>query len=133
MKKKPDSLIYILGLVGLIIVAIITTAIISAVKNNQSAPADIRAHAGVIDIVKLTGTVSSTDDAAGTVTVDNVQFSAETRSGPAINYGTWTVTPPASVNLNSLISGKTVTFVVNSASFDVASHKVVASQLSVSN
>ena len=132
MKKQPDSLIYLAVICGLIIFGIITTAIISTVKNNQTAPADIRARAGVVNIVKLTGTVSDTNTTDGTVTVSNVQLSPENRSGPAVNYGTWVVTPPLSVNISSLFPGKTVTFVVDAASFDVATHKVVASELTIS-
>lgn len=131
MKKKSDSLIYIAALCGLIVVAIVTTAIIGAVKNNQGAPADIRARAGVVNIVKLTGTVSDVNTTDGLVTVANVQLSPESRSGPAANYGTWTVTPPTSFNIISLTPGRTVSFVVNSASFDVATHQVVASQMSI--
>ncbi len=132
MKNKPDSLIYIMALVGLIVAGVITTAIINSVKNNQSAPADIRARAGVINIVKLTGTVTDTSSANGTITVAGVQLAPESRSGPAVNYGTWTVTPPQSVSISSLAPGQAVNFVVDAASFDVATHKVVASELTVS-
>ncbi len=133
MKKRPDNLLYLAAICGLVIAGIITTAIISAVKNNQAAPADIRARAGVVDIVKLTGTVTDTSSTDNTVTVANVMLSAESRSGPAVNYGTWTVTPPRSISISSLLPGKTVNFVVSAASFDVATHKVVASQMSMSN
>jgi len=130
MKKKPDSLIYVVVLFGLIIAAVITTSIINAVKNNQSS-SDIRARAGMVNIIKLTGTVSEVNATNGTITVANVQFSPKTRSGPAVNYGTWTVTPPLRVNISTLTPGKTVSFVVNSASFDVATRNVTASQLTV--
>lgn len=131
MNKKPDSLIYLMALVGLIIAGAVTTAIINSVKNNQSAPADIRARAGVVNIVKLTGTVTDTNTADATITVANVQLAPESRSGPAVNYGTWKVTPPLSVNFSTITSGQTVNFVVDAASFDVATHKVVASELTV--
>lgn len=131
MKKKPDSLIYLMALVGLIIAGAVTTAIINSVKNNQTAPADIRARAGVINIVKLTGTVTDTSIADSTITVANVQLAPESRSGPAVNYGSWKVTPPLSVSIASISPGQTVNFVVEAASFDVATHKVVASELTV--
>lgn len=131
MQKRPDSLVYIIAIVSLIIVAIITTTIISSLKNNSGSATDIRARAGVINIVKLIGTVSDIDSVNGTLTVVGVQLAPESRSGPATNYGTWTVTPPRSFNLSSAAAGNTISFVVQSTSFDVASHKVVASQMTL--
>lgn len=131
MKNKPDSLVYLIALVGLIIAGAVTTAIINSVKNNQSAPADIRARAGVVNIVKLTGTVTDTSNADSTITVANVEIAPESRSGPAVNYGSWKVTPPLSVSISSIAPGQTVNFVVDAASFDVATHKVVASELTI--
>lgn len=132
MKKRPDSLTYIAILLVCIVVAAITTAIISSVKNNQAAPADIRARAGIVDIVKLTGTLTNIDTAKGILTVNNVTLAPDSRTGPATNYGTWTVTPPQSFNLSAAVTGKTITFTINADSFDVASHNVVASQVTVS-
>lgn len=132
MKKRPDSLIYVAVLFVLIIAAVVTTSIINAVKNNQSAPTDIRARAGVINIVKLNGTITDVNNADGIVTVANVEMSADSRSGPAINYGTWKVTPPVGFNFFSATVGKNVSFVVNAASFDVATKQVVASEMTIS-
>ena len=56
-------------------------------KNNQSSAVDIRAKAGVTNTLKLTGTVDSIDETAGTITVLDVQFAEESRSGKAVNYG----------------------------------------------
>src|SRR5512135_324014 len=119
MKRKPDSLIYIIVLFVLVVAGIITTAIINAVKSNQGTQTDIRARAGIVNVVKLTGTVSDINSTEGTITVNDVMFAPETRSGPATNYGTWQVTPPTSFDINSLSPGRTVTFVINSTSFDV--------------
>lgn len=131
MKRRPDSLTYIVFLFVLIIVAAISSAIINAVKNNTSSPADIRARAGVVDIVKLTGTVASVDETNGIVTISNVQLAPESRTGPAVNYGTWTVTPPRTFTLSSARIGAEADFVINSDSFNVASKQVIASQMSV--
>ncbi len=131
MRKTPNTFIYVIALFGLIIVGVVTTAIINVVKNNQTAPTDIRARAGVVNIIKLVGTVASVNSADGTLMVENVQFSPESRSGPAINYGTWTVTIPTSFNLLSASVGTNVSFVVNASSFDVATHKVSATQITV--
>lgn len=131
MKKKPDSLIYIMALAGLIVVAIITTSIIGAVKNNNGT-ADIRAKAGVVNTLKLIGTVESLDDATRTLTVLDVQFSPESRSGKAVNYGTWKVIAPAAFDIFSAVPGAKINFTVNSDSFDVALKEVVAAQMSLS-
>jgi hypothetical protein len=123
-------MIYAIALGALVVVGIITTAIIDAVRNNQGA-ADIRAKAGVTNTLKLTGTVESVDEAAGTISVSDVQFDPSSRSGKAVNYGTWNVIPPSSFNLLSATPGTKVAFTVNSDSFDVASKQVVAAQVTV--
>ena len=131
MKKRANRLVYIILILLIIVAGIITTTIINSLKNNTS-PADIRARAGVINTLKLTGTVSDIDTANVTMTVDNVILNAESRSGQEINYGTWIVTPPRTFTLSSASPGTKVTFVVNSASLDVASRQVVASQVTIS-
>lgn len=130
MNKKPDSLIYILALAGLIVAGVVTTSIISAIKNNQSGT-DIRAKAGVVNTLKLVGTVESTDDLTGTIRVLDVQFSSESRSGKAVNYGAWIVTPPNTFNFLTAIPGTHIQFTVNSDSFDVMKKQVVAAEMSI--
>lgn len=130
MNKKPDSLVYIMALAGLIVVAIITTSIIGAVKNNDSAT-DIRAKAGVVNTLKLVGTIESMDTATRILTVLDVQFSPESRSGKAVNYGTWKVTAPTAFDILSASPGSKINFTVNSDSFDVALKEVVAAQMSL--
>ncbi len=128
--KKAKGLPYIVAALVLIIVGIITTAIIGAVKNSAST-SDIRAKAGVTNTLKLTGFVGTVDDISGTISVENVQFDESSRSGPAHNYGTWTVTPPRAFSLLSAQPGKKVTFTVQTESFNVAVKKVSAVQLTV--
>ncbi|MEK7533631.1 MAG: hypothetical protein AAB542_04315 [Patescibacteria group bacterium] len=129
MNKKPDAMIYAMALGGLIIAGIITTAIINVVRNNQSSAVDIRAKAGVTNTLKLTGTVDSIDETAGTITVLDVQFAEESRSGKAVNYGRWTVTPPVTFSLMSAIPGANITFTVASDSFNVVSKQVTAANV----
>ena len=128
--KKTKGLPYIVVALVLVIVGIVTTAIIGAVKNNDST-SDIRAKAGVTNTLKLTGIVGAVDDVNGTITVENVQFDETSRSGPATNYGTWTVTPPQAFSLFSAQSGKKLTFTVQTESFNVAVKKVSAVQMTV--
>lgn len=120
-----------MALAGLIIAGVVTTSIIGAIKNNQSGT-DNRAKAGVTNTLKLTGTVESVDDVARTLQVLNVQFSDESRSGKAVNYGTWIVTPPNTFDFPSAQPGTKISFTVNSDSFDVMKKEVVAAQMAVS-
>lgn len=124
-------MVYAIALGALIVMGVITTAIINVVKNNQSSATDIRAKAGVVNTLKLVGTVDSTDDINGTITVLNVQFDDESRSGKPVNYGTWSVTPPMTFSLSSALPGTRISFTVNSDSFNVASKQVVAAQVTV--
>lgn len=124
-------MVYAIALGALIIMGVVTTAIINVVKNNQSSATDIRAKAGVVNTLKLTGTVDSINDTAGTITVLNVQFADESRSGKPVNYGTWSVTPPATFSLSSALPGTRISFTVNSDSFNVSSKQVVAAQVTV--
>ncbi|MEK7060868.1 MAG: hypothetical protein AAB937_01390 [Patescibacteria group bacterium] len=132
MNKKPNSLIYIVAAVGLIIVGIVTTAIINAVKNtNQSGGTDIRARAAVTNTLKLTGIVSEVIDLEGMLIVSNVQFADTSRSGTAKDYGTWKVFVPTNFALITATVGSTVTFNIDAKSFNVTTKSVVASQITV--
>jgi hypothetical protein len=130
MNKKPDSMMYIMGLAGLIVVAVITTSIISAVKNSGNAT-DTRAKAGVVNTLKLVGTIESVDALTRELTVLDVQFAAESRSGKAVNYGTWKVMPPAAFDSTNAVPGVKINFTVNSDSFDVSAKQVIAAQMSI--
>lgn len=124
-------MMYAIVLGALVVAGIITTTIINVVRNNQNNATDIRAKAGVINTLKLSGTVDSINEASGTLTVLDVQFADESRSGKAINYGTWVVTPPSTFNLLSAGPGTKITFTISSDSFDVAAKQVVAAAVTV--
>lgn len=123
-------MIYAIALGALVVMGMITTAIIDRVKSSQSS-ADVRAKAGVTNTLKLTGTVESVDESSGTIVVNDVQFTTESRSGKVANYGTWTVTPPSTFNLLSANPGASIAFTISADSFNVETHAVVASQISV--
>lgn len=130
MSKKPDALVYIIALGILIVAGIITTSIINAVKTNEGA-SDIRAKAGTLNTLKLTGVVTSVDETDGTIIVSNVQFDQSSRSGKAVNYGTWKVAPPNTFALSQAAPGQTIAFTISSTSFDVASKRVAAVSISI--
>lgn len=124
-------MVYAIALGSLIIVGAITTTIINVVKNNNSSATDIRAKAGVVNTLKLVGTVDSVDSMGNTITVLDVQFAPESRSGKPVNYGIWTVTPPPTFSLGTAAPGTKISFTVNSDSFDVVSRNVSAANVTI--
>lgn len=130
MNKKPDALVYIVALGALIVVGIVTTSIINVVKTKEGS-ADIRAKAGTLNTLKLTGVVTSVDEAAGTIIVSDVQFDQTSRSGKAVNYGTWTVTPPNTFSISQAVPGIKIAFTISSTSFNVSSKQVAAVSVTV--
>ncbi len=130
MNRKPDSLLYFAALAALVIVGIITTSIINAIKTNN-AGTDIRAKAGVTSTLKFSGVVSQINDVDGSIVIDNMQLSAESRSGSAVDYGTWTVTPPRTFVAGSAPPGTRVSFTVSSDKFDVSSKHATAAEMTV--
>ena len=82
MNKKTNNLLYLGVAGGLIIIGIITTTIINAVKNSNSASGtDIRARAAQTNTLKLTGTITEVVDIEGMLIVSGVQFADTSRSG----------------------------------------------------
>lgn len=128
LKKRPDAMIYAIALGVLVVMGMITTAIIDRVKSSQNA-GDYRAKAGVTNTLKLTGIVESVNELAGTITVSNVEFASVSRSGKAVNYGRWTVTPPSTFNLMTINPGANISFTISADSFNVETRAVVASEI----
>lgn len=124
-------MVYILALAGLIVAGVITTTIINVIKNNQN-EVDIRAKAGTLNTLKFMGVVSQINDIDGTIMVNDVQLTQESRSGNAVNYGIWTVTPPTSFSLFSAQPGTKISFTVSTNTFNVASREVAAVTVTIS-
>src|SRR3989304_8509608 len=101
MKKEGSNLeiLYIYATVGLIILAIIVSAIINSVKSGATS-ADIRARAGVKGTLQFVGVVTAAD--AGVLTVSDFKF-ADSRNGKGL--GTWQVTPGQGVDIYALPAG----------------------------
>lgn len=127
--RGTDSFLYLIATVGLVIAAILTSAIINATRDKQASPTDIRARAGATNTLKLIGTVSSVDEVQRALMVDDVQFAQESISGAPKNLGTWTVTPPFQFSLGTAYPGASVQFAVDAKTFDVASRSVVATEV----
>ncbi len=119
-----NSNVLLLGSVLLIVLAIVVVAVID--RNGSGSGSDIRARAGQVFTLKLTGVVNSIDETAGTITVSSVQFDSESRSGEAKDLGEWLITPPADFNYASVSPGTPVLIGVDAKTFQVTSHKLTA-------
>lgn len=129
--KRSTGFFYFFGSIVLLVGAIIFIAIFNKI-NEGSAPTDIRARAGTTSTLQFLGVIASMDSAKGTMTVDNLQLASESRSGSAKNYGTWEVTVPVQFNLNQAVPGTVVAIRVETKTFDVSSHKLLATDVILS-
>lgn len=124
-EKKQNNILFFIGSVLLIIVAIAVSAILQKNTTSQEKSSDVRARAGVASSLELTGVLSSIDDISNVFILDNVKFpGSDTQS-----LGTWTVSPPPKFSLSSLSAGKTVRIKVNAATFLATSHTVTATEV----
>lgn len=121
---------YILVAVVVIVAGIGTTAIINVIKNREPS-SDIRARAGTLNTLKLSGVVREVKPTEGIITVDRIKFSDDSRSGPETNYGLWTVAPPREFDFKSIRVGNSVEFTVETTTFNVASKSVVATYITI--
>lgn len=120
--KKGNLLL--LGSVVFILLAIALVAILDKSSSPSSGANDVRARAATAQALALTGTVSKTDSAHGTVTVDNMELSVP--AGAPQNYGTWVVTAPAGFDFTTVAPGTNVTIGVDAATFQVSTHTLTA-------
>ncbi len=125
-KKAPASFFLFAASVGFIVVALFTTFLINT---NKESPADIRAKAGVLATLKYEGLVVSVDDVNGTVTIDSLTLSDESRSGAKKNLGRWVVTAPPQFNLVSASTGTKVKLTIDPKTFDIARKTLTAKEI----
>lgn len=132
MNKKSNNLLYLAVAGGLIIIGIITTTIINAVKNsNPTSGTDIRARAATTNTLKLTGTITEVVDIEGMLIVSGVQFADTSRSGDTKNYGTWKVFVPTNFVMSTATVGSPVSFTIDAKSFNISTKSVAASQITI--
>ena len=132
MNKKTNNLLYLGVAGGLIIIGIITTTIINAVKNSNSASGtDIRARAAQTNTLKLTGTITEVVDIEGMLIVSGVQFADTSRSGDTKNYGTWKVFVPNNFTISTATVGSLISFTIDAKSFNISTKSVSASQITI--
>ncbi len=118
--------VFLLGSVVLIVLAIALVAVIDRVRTPTGSSTDVRARAAQTKTLKMNGTVTAIDETKGTVTVADVYFADESRSGEPTNLGTWTVIPPATFSYGSVTTGTPVAIGVDAATFNITSHSLTA-------
>jgi len=122
--RRKNLLIF--GSLGLIIVGIILASIIDRVTTANNGPNDSRASAGVTKNLTANATVVSADTTGGTLTITDLYFTDESRSGDAQNLGSWIVTTPAAFNFSTVSRGASIVIGINSPSFNVSAHTFTA-------
>lgn len=123
--RRTNSWMYFLGSVGLIVVAILLSALLQRTRGTVTESKDIRARAGNPTALQMTARVVSVDDGKNEVVVDNLQLSGENSQ----NLGEWTVTPGPLVNLGALVSGRNITLGVDASTFSIDTHTFTALEI----
>lgn len=125
MQPKQNNLLFFVGSVALLIVAIGIIALLQG-RATSTEGEDVRARAGATSNLEITGTVSSVDYDNSMFVISNAKFKNGEQS-----LGSWTVTPPTGFSLSSLSSGKSVVLSVRPETFDASSHTLSATEVKV--
>lgn len=128
--KKNSSLLYFLASVGLVIIAIVFTAVVDRVRS-PAPSTDIRARAGKSLALKFTAVVSEVNEVEGILTVDNLRFAGQERGAATKTLGTWKVTPPPRFRLSSVAPGSRITLAVNPTTFQTTTHSFTATEITL--
>jgi hypothetical protein len=123
MDKKSNILLFG-GSVGLIIAAIVLTALIDFSRSNQKTSIPVRATKTVSTMV-VVGRVSSFDETAHILVVDNVRFDDSKDK----SLGSWRITPPESFVFSSYPIGTDVKITVNPVTFQIADKTFTAYEI----
>ena len=116
---------FLIGSVVLILLAIALVAILDKTSPSGSGN-DVRARATTQASLSLQGTVSSIDQAKGTLLMDNLLLADANRAGVVQNLGSMVVTAPAGFDFTTVSPGMKVTIGIDSATFKVTSQTVTA-------
>lgn len=130
MSKSDHSFYYFLASVGLVLITVIFTTVVDRTQSNQGGT-DIRARAADPSVLKFTATVSAVDNTERTLTVENLRFANKETGGIPEALGTWKVFPPRGFILSSVKPGSKVTLSVNPKTFQITSHTLTSTAISV--
>ena len=113
-------------LFGSFVLIILAVGLVAILNRTQSSTEDVRARASASNALQVNATVTSVDEAGGTIVVNDLYFADTSRSGEAKNFGAWTVTVPANFNMMSVSIGMNVVIGVDSKTFLATSHTLTA-------
>jgi|SRR3989344_4025798 len=126
-EQKQGNILFFIGSVLLIIVAIAVSAVVQKNTTSENQTTDVRARAGAVSTLEMNGTLSSVDPGSNVFIIDQMKFSGnDTQS-----LGTWIVTPPSGFSLSTLSAGKKVHIKVNANTFLATTHTVTATEVRV--
>ncbi|OGG11503.1 hypothetical protein A2Z00_02610 [Candidatus Gottesmanbacteria bacterium RBG_13_45_10] len=118
--------LFLLGSVGLIILAIALVAILDRTKSPSTSSTDVRARAATSKTLVINAIVDSIDQTKNEIIVSGAYFSDQNRSGEAKNLGTWIVTPPYGFDFLSIFQGSVVAISIDPVTFMASSHTLNA-------
>lgn len=121
----------LIGSLVLIVLAIGMVAILDKTTSKQDSTTDVRARAAVTKNLMVNAIVESVDENTGHITVQNVYFADNSRSGEAKDMGTWIVTPPVSFDTSILAPGTKVSIGVDAKSFLAIKRTMTAATITV--
>lgn len=118
--KKDNTFLYIISTLSFILLGIILTAVI-----NQTKSKDTRIRASATSGIEATAIVTSVDSGTNSMTVNDLAFASSENK----KSGIWVITPPSSFVFSSVIPGNTVTLKIDSKSFDIQNHTLIAKEM----
>lgn len=129
MFKSKNALL--VGPLILVVVAIAVTAILDRTKQADTSSGDVRTRASATGTLSMTATVASVDQTKGTIMVDNLQFDNKNGGSTGNSLGTWTVTAPPNIHLNSLFPGTKISLIVNPSTFLATTNTLTATEIKI--
>ena len=117
--KKDNTFLYIISTVTFIFLGIILTTVINKTKSS-----DVRAKASATAGIEATAVVSSVDSETNAIKVDELTFASS-----KTNLGSWTITPPSSFLLSSIIVGNAIKLTIDPTHFDIQTHTLTAKKI----
>jgi hypothetical protein len=117
---KSNTFLYIISTLTFIFLGIILTSVIDQTKSK-----DVRTRASATAGIEATAMITEVDNETRSITVNNLLFA----SSPNKNLGTWVMTPPSSFLLHSVISGNTISILIDANSFDIVNHTLTVKEI----
>ncbi len=118
--------VWLLGSVGLIVIAIALVAILDKTSSTTTSQTDVRARAATANTLQFNGTVSSVNAGTGKIIVSDLYLASVSRSGDPTNLGVWTVTAPPNFDVTTISPGANIVIGIDASTFLATSHTLTA-------